>query len=271
MPELPEVETTRRGIAMPLVDQRVTEVVVRHRQLRWKVPDNLAETLKNKTLLGIDRRSKYLLLNFGDGTLIMHLGMSGSLRVLPKDTPAQKHDHIDIIFNNTLCLRLRDPRRFGAVLWAPPPIDEHFLLKELGPEPLSGAFNAEYLHRLTRNKKSNIKTVIMNAHYVVGVGNIYASESLFYAGIKPTRIASKLSVAEARKLVTSIQNVLEKSILAGGTTLQDFSQADGKPGYFAQQLAVYGRAGKPCRACNSPIHSRIIGGRNTYFCSKCQK
>jgi formamidopyrimidine-DNA glycosylase len=201
----------------------------------------------------------------------MHLGMSGSLRILPKDTPPQKHDHFDLVFNNKQCLRLRDPRRFGAVLWTSPPVEEHFLLKELGPEPLSKEFNAEYLYRLTRNKKTSMKNVIMNAHNVVGVGNIYASEALFYAGIKPTRIANKLTATDAEKLVKAIQDVLHKAIKAGGTTLQDFAQTDGKPGYFAQQLAVYGRAGKPCVKCNAPIRSRVIGGRNTYYCGKCQK
>ncbi|MFO7604483.1 MAG: bifunctional DNA-formamidopyrimidine glycosylase/DNA-(apurinic or apyrimidinic site) lyase [Gammaproteobacteria bacterium] len=270
MPELPEVETTRRGIEHHLVGQTVAAVIVRQRQLRWPIPTALSRQIKGRSIHGVGRRGKYLLIQFDNGTLIIHLGMSGSLRILDRETPAQKHDHFDLVLNNGQCLRLRDPRRFGCVLWS---VDwrQDKLIKDLGPEPLSADFNAEALYAQSRTRKVAVKNFIMNSHIVVGVGNIYASEALFRAGVRPTRIAGKLTRAETVQLVTVIKAVLQEAIKQGGTTLRDFTASDGRPGYFKQRLAVYGRAGEPCPRCQSIIKQVTLGQRASYYCPACQK
>ncbi len=269
MPELPEVETTCRGIAPHIQQQTVTDVIVRQPQLRWPIPGSLAEILTGSKIENIKRRGKYLLLETVHGTLILHLGMSGSLRFLPSQTPAGAHDHFDLVFG-THCLRLRDPRRFGAVLWTDQDIRQHKLIQSLGPEPLSDKFSTDYLYNKSRNRNVAIKNLIMNSHIVVGVGNIYASESLFMAGIHPKRKAGKISRKRYERLVNAIKTVLEKSIQQGGTTLKDFSNEDGKPGYFAQQLQVYGRKGEACYRCDAPIQQISIGQRSTFYCPHCQ-
>jgi len=270
MPELPEVETTVRGIQKHLTDQTVTAVVVRQRQLRWPIPKTLSRIINNKTIISVERRGKYILLQFENGTLMIHLGMSGSLRMLPKDSLVEKHDHFDLVVSNNKCLRLRDPRRFGSVLWAND-WQQHKLIKDLGPEPLLKDFNAEYLFAQSRKRKVAIKNLIMNSHIVVGVGNIYASEALFRAGVRPKRIAGKITKAEADNLVKVIKDVLKEAIKQGGTTLKDFTASDGKPGYFKQKLAVYGREGEPCLHCKTIIKQVTIGQRASYYCPKCQK
>ena len=270
MPELPEVETTRRGIEKHLTGKKVVDVIVRQRQLRWIIPKSLSRQIKDKKIIRVARRGKYLLLEFDSGALMIHLGMSGSLRVLAKDTPAEKHDHFDLVLNSGKCLRLRDPRRFGSVLWADD-WRQHDLIKDLGPEPLSAEFNADYLFEKSRKRKVAVKNFIMNSHIVVGVGNIYASEALFRAGIRPKRLAGKITKVETEKLVKVIKDVLKEAIKQGGTTLRDFTASDGKPGYFKQRLTVYGREGKPCLCCQSTIKQVTIGQRASYYCPSCQK
>jgi len=273
MPELPEVETTRLGL-MPLVQQTVAQVIIRNGSLRWPIPQQLPELLRGKTLHALSRRAKYILAHFDEGVLLLHLGMSGRICLLEKDEAPQKHDHFDIVFANGQVLRLRDPRRFGAVLWAGKIPQEHMLLKVLGPEPLEQAFDADYLYRNTRTRSAAIKIAIMDSHLVVGVGNIYASESLFRARIHPQRSAKSLTKAECARLVTEIKNTLSDALAAGGSSLRDFFGADGNPGYFQQQYFVYGRAndktGEPCRVCSSPIKMLRQGQRSTFYCGKCQ-
>ncbi|WP_299733419.1 bifunctional DNA-formamidopyrimidine glycosylase/DNA-(apurinic or apyrimidinic site) lyase [uncultured Endozoicomonas sp.] len=271
MPELPEVETTRRGIEPYIEGHNVAEVVVRDSRLRWPVPENINQILKGKTILSVKRRAKYLLLDTGSGHLIIHLGMSGSLRVMTEDAPVGKHDHIDIIFTNGQKLRYTDPRRFGAVLWTEAPIYEHKLLSHLGPEPLDGEFTAQRLFLLSRKKSQAVKTFIMDNKVVVGVGNIYASEALFKAGIRPDTPCGKVSKQRYERLTDAIIETLAKAIEQGGTTLKDFVGGDGKPGYFKQELAVYGRAGQPCLNCGKPIQEIKLGNRSSCFCSKCQR
>lgn len=271
MPELPEVETTKRGISKFVCHNPIINVTIRQPKLRWTVPDNLAQLLVGQSFHTVDRRGKYLLLPTDRGTLIIHLGMSGSLRILPADTDPQKHDHVDITFANGTLLRLRDPRRFGAVLWSEGEVDQHTLLHKLGIEPLSRQFNGNYLYEKARNRKIEIKLLIMNSHIVVGVGNIYASEALFLAGIRPTTTAHKVSVVRMEKLANAIKTVLKKAIKQGGTSLRDFTQSDGKPGYFQQSLNVYGKEGEPCVNCGSAIKLIKQGQRATYYCSRCQK
>ncbi len=270
MPELPEVETTRRGIAPLLKGARVEAVVVRQPRLRWPVPSHLEAQLTGRRLVRVTRRAKYLLFHFDEGTLILHLGMSGSLRVLPRQTPPQRHDHFDLIFENRL-LRLRDPRRFGAVLWTEAPPETHPLLARLGPEPLDDAFDGDHLYRCSRGRKTPVKRFIMDAQVVVGVGNIYANEALFHAGIHPTRPCGGISRARYSRLAASVKTVLQNAIEQGGTTLRDFRRADGRPGYFEQALAVYGRAGAPCPRCQAPLKRRIVAQRATYYCGRCQR
>lgn len=271
MPELPEVETTRRGIAPHLKHQTITDVIIRQYQLRWPIPKTLRKNIHQQTVRDIKRRGKYILIYFDNGTLILHLGMSGSLHIVDIDTPCQKHDHLDLIINQQCILRLRDPRRFGAVLWTRKPVAQHKLLKDLGPEPLENIFTAQHLYEASRKRKVSIKQFIMNSHIVVGVGNIYASEALFIAGIHPKRAAGKISLPRYQQLVTAIKNVLTAAIKQGGTTLRDFSNSDGKPGYFKQQLNVYGRKDKACPTCNKAITQSIIGQRSTFYCTHCQK
>ena len=270
MPELPEVETTRSGIAPHIEGQVVVEVVLRRRKLRYPVPQTLLTDLPGQVIERVQRRGKYLLLGCEAGTVMIHLGMSGSLRLVAAETPVEKHDHIDIVFENNQALRLRDPRRFGAVLWLKGDPEQHTLLASLGPEPLSDEFNADYLYRYSRKRKQAVKLFIMDSHTVVGVGNIYASEALFRAGIRPQLAAGKLSRQRCQALVGAIKAVLALAIKQGGTTLRDFVGGSGKPGYFKQQLQVYGRVGEPCYECGSNIKQQRLGQRASYYCSRCQ-
>lgn len=271
MPELPEVETTRRGIEPHLRGKCFSRVIVRQSQLRWPVPLELPTILPGLRVTSIDRRGKYLLLNTDAGSLLLHLGMSGSLRVIDGSQTAGKHDHVDFVFDDACTLRFNDPRKFGSVLWTTQPVEQHALLARLGPEPLSPAFDADYLLSQAARRRIAVKSLIMDSQVVVGVGNIYASESLFEAAILPTRTADTIDLADCSRLVTAIRNVLSRAIAQGGTTLRDFSNADGKPGYFQQQLAVYGRAGENCNRCQAPIRQLKIGQRASYFCSSCQR
>lgn len=270
MPELPEVETSRRGIAPHLEAQIVTDVIVRQPKLRWPIPRDLRRKLMGQELILVDRRAKYLLLRFRTGTLMLHLGMSGSLRVLAADTPPDKHDHIDVVFG-AVCLRLRDPRRFGAVLWTTDDTHHHPLIAHLGPEPLSDEFDAAHLATAAKGRKLAIKSFIMDGKVVVGVGNIYANEALFMAGIHPQRAAGRISLARLTVLVACIKRILAAAIEQGGTTLRDFQQEDGKPGYFAQELQVYGRGGLPCPACGHLLSEIRLGQRSTVYCGHCQR
>src|SRR6202795_4009010 len=271
MPELPEVETTRRGIAPALIGRRVTMVVVRDRRLRWPIDANLEATITHQVVRRIERRAKYLLIGFDKGTLIVHLGMSGSLRVLSADTPPTAHDHWDIQVDSGAVLRLHDPRRFGSALWTESDPLEHKLLAKLAPEPLSDSFDADYLFRATRRRSVAIKQFIMNSQVVVGVGNIYASEALFRAGLAPRRAVRRLTLKEAKALAQAIKDVLGEAIKIGGTTLRDYVNADGAPGYFRQKLFVYERAGAACRVCKSAVKQFVQGQRSTYWCSTCQR
>ncbi|HEX5340047.1 MAG TPA: bifunctional DNA-formamidopyrimidine glycosylase/DNA-(apurinic or apyrimidinic site) lyase [Gammaproteobacteria bacterium] len=270
MPELPEVETTRRGIEPHLLGRVITALTVRERRLRWPIPRALLKTLPGQRVEAITRRGKYLLLQTAAGTAILHLGMSGSLRVLTAVTSPQKHDHVDLIFDSGKVLRLRDPRRFGTLLWTTTDPARHKLLRGLGPEPLGGDFTGDYLFERSRQRKLAVKSFIMDSHVVVGVGNIYASESLFLAGIHPERAAGRISEARYAALAKSIRKVLTAAIKAGGTTLRDFVREDGAPGYFRQHLRVYGRDGQPCERCGTTIAQRVTGQRSTYYCPHCQ-
>ena len=270
MPELPEVETTRRGIEPHIVGKTLTGVVVRERRLRWPVPRQLHRSVAGQTVQSLQRRGKYLLLGLSTGTVIIHLGMSGSLRILNCKTSPQKHDHVDFVFQNGQCLRLRDPRRFGTVLFTRQDPLEHKLLADLGPEPLGHHFSGDYLFRQSRGKKVAVKLFIMNSKIVVGVGNIYANEALFLAGIHPKRSAGRLSAERCTRLAQAIKSVLRAAIKAGGTTLRDFTAEDGRPGYFQQQLHAYGKAGQPCSRCGTMIKHITLGQRATYYCPRCQ-
>ena len=270
MPELPEVETTRRGIAPHVVGRAVAAVEVREPRLRWPVPPDLAERLRGRRIDALERRAKYLLFAAGTDTLLVHLGMSGSLKFLPRAAAHGTHDHVDVHFEGGGCLRFTDPRRFGSFHLTSAPA-EHPLLRALGPEPFDAAFDADYLWRTGRGRKVAIKQHLMNGHVVVGVGNIYASEALYRAGIHPARPAGRVSRARFEPLVASVRAVLEEAIAEGGTTLRDFVGADGKPGYFATELAVYGREGEPCKQCGGPIRRSVIGQRATYYCTRCQR
>ncbi len=271
MPELPEVETTLRGIAPHIEGQTVKQVIVRQPQLRWPVPENLGETLTHLSIRSVSRRAKYLLIMTDVGTVILHLGMSGSLRILPEGKAANKHDHLDFIFNNGTLLRFNDPRRFGAVLWTTSPAEEHALLKDLGPEPLLPNFDGAYLYQSSRKRKKPIKSFIMDSNVVVGVGNIYANEALFMAGLHPARQSGRISLSRYQYLADCIKQVLESAIQQGGTTLRNFVNEAGNPGYFKQQLRVYGRAGLPCRECLQPLKEIRMANRTTVYCSHCQK
>ncbi len=269
MPELPEVETTRNGIAPHSVGKILTKVIVRNASLRWPIPSDLPQTIQNQKLLNLSRRGKYLLFRFNHGHLIVHLGMSGSLRVMPTNAPPTKHDHVDLGFGK-YCLRFNDPRRFGCILWTPKPIDSHELLAHLGPEPLLSEFNADYLHMRSRKRTQGVKTFVMDSRIVVGVGNIYANEALFNASIHPLKAAGKLSKNNCETLVAEIKQVLDHAIQRGGTTLKDFVGGDGKPGYFAQELNVYGRGGQACNNCGKTLTEKAISQRTTVYCTKCQ-
>lgn len=270
MPELPEVETTKRGILPHIINQTITQVIVRHDQLRWPIPATIQQILPGKMLVGIERRAKYLLLNTGNGTLIIHLGMSGHLRILSYASTPQKHDHVDIIFGNKKILRFTDPRRFGAILWCPGNPNQHHLLSKLGIEPLTKTLTGEYLWLHARNRTLPIKSFLMDNKVVTGIGNIYATEALFAAGIHPNAPAKSLSVKRLDLLVKSIKIILQRAIKRGGTTLKDFINSDGKPGYFSNQLKVYGRAGLPCYRCGATLQFKLIGQRSTVYCKQCQ-
>jgi formamidopyrimidine-DNA glycosylase len=271
VPELPEVETTRRGIAPALIARRVTGVVVRDRRLRWPIAEHFEAAITHQTIRRIDRRAKYILIGFDAGTLILHLGMSGSLRILGATVPPQLHDHWDICLDSGRVLRFHDPRRFGSALWTEANPLDHPLLAKLAPEPLSDAFDAEYLFRATRKRTVAIKQFIMNSQMVVGVGNIYASEALFRSGISPRRAARRLTRAQAAALTRAIKDVLAEAIEIGGTTLRDYVNAEGVPGYFRQKLFVYERSGEPCRVCKTPVKQFAQGQRSTYWCAICQR
>lgn len=270
MPELPEVETSCRGIAPHVKNTKIASVVIRQAQLRWSVPPALSTNATNAKIQDIARRGKYILITTNQGTIIIHLGMSGNLRILPADTPILKHDHVDIVLNTGKCLRFNDPRRFGCILWTTDDPLQHKLLTKLGVEPLTDCFTADYLFKQSRNKKIAIKQLIMNSHVVVGVGNIYACEALFAAGILPTTAAGKISKARYIKLVSAIKDILARAIDIGGTTLRDFLNSEGKPGYFKQQLNVYGRAGLACKRCQGELREIKLNNRSTVYCSHCQ-
>lgn len=270
MPELPEVEVCRLGISPHIINNTVSKVIVRNARLRWPIPEEV-QGIVGQMVHGVDRRAKYLLVRFSTGTLLLHLGMSGTIRVIDKDTPVAKHDHFDLIFVNGTALRLNDPRRFGAVLWLANHEDAQGLLSKLGPEPLSDDFTHGHLFTKSRNRKVPIKTFLMNNHVVVGVGNIYANETLFQAGIRPTAKAGSISKRRFDKLTDIIKQVLSAAIEQGGTTLKDFTQADGRPGYFAQSLNVYGRAGEDCLSCKTTLLEIKQSGRSSVYCPDCQK
>jgi formamidopyrimidine-DNA glycosylase len=270
MPELPEVETTCRGIAPHIIGQRITRVVVRERRLRHLIPRQFAARVTGAKIAGVSRRGKYLLVVCNAGTLIIHLGMSGNLRLVPAAKPAEKHDHVDLQLSNGLALRLRDPRRFGLMVWTEEDPLLHPLLRGLGPEPLTAAFTGAYLAKRAGNRSVPIKQFIMDAKIVVGVGNIYANEALFMAGVHPRRPAGEVTATECALIAKAIKRVLRRAIAAGGTTLRDYVDGAGRSGYFSQQLAVYGRAGQPCPRCAQPIEMVRMGQRATFFCPHCQ-
>ena len=270
MPELPEVETTRRGVAPYCEGRVVSELRVRESRLRWPVPDSLPAKLCGQRIASVERRAKYLLFRTQAGAVLIHLGMSGSLRVVPAAEPPRKHDHLDLVMEDQVCLRFNDPRRFGSCLWLEPG-EIHPLLEGLGPEPLSEAFTGELLYWRSRGRRAAVKQFIMDGRIVVGVGNIYANEALFLAGIRPDRAAGRISLARYTALAERVKLVLTSAIDQGGTTLRDFVGGDGKPGYFAQQLFVYGRGGAPCKQCGKKLQEVRLGQRNTVYCVACQR
>lgn len=271
MPELPEVETTRRGLLSHLTGRRIVSVVIREHRLRWPVPDSLPDVLKGQRVGAVDRRAKYLLLRCETGTLIVHLGMSGSLRLVDASTRPAKHEHWDIVLSDGGVLRYRDPRRFGSVHWAAGDAANHRLLRGLGPEPLSGDFTGERLYARSRGRAVAVKVFLMDARIVVGVGNIYASEALFRAGIRPDRAAGRISRQRYGGLAGAVRDVLEDALKSGGTTLRDFVGGQGQPGYFKQDLRVYGRAGRMCPRCGGVVRVCRLGQRASYFCGSCQR
>ena len=271
MPELPEVETTRRGIEPLVAGKAVAQVLIHNASLRWPVPDLLQHVLPGQKVSHVSRRSKYLLFDFDRGTLIVHLGMTGHLRLDSATAEMRKHDHVEIVFTDGTALRYNDPRRFGAILWTEEDPFQHPRLSALGPEPFTPGFNASYLYKLSRNRKVAVKQFLMDAHVVVGVGNIYASEALFRAGIAPVRPAGKVSRLAYKRLVQVVVAVLTEALAAGGTTIRDFADSEGRPGYFTQSLCVYGRAGQPCVTCTTPVKLIKLGQRSTFYCPVCQK
>lgn len=270
MPELPEVETTVQGIKPHVEGETVKQVIIRQHQLRWPITKNLVKHLQYQTILTIHRRAKYLCFATEVGNLIIHLGMSGRLRILTMEQPPQAHDHVDIILTNGKTLRYTDPRRFGAILWTSDAFDRHPLLRELGPEPLSPAFSGQYLHQKISRKSTAIKSLIMDSKIVVGVGNIYAAEALFEANIHPAKQAKQLSLEECARLVKAIKRILRSAIRQGGTTLKDFLNSEGKPGYFSQFLKVYGRSNLPCFTCGTLLKTLVLQNRSTVICETCQ-
>lgn len=270
MPELPEVETTRRGLAPHVEGRRITAVTLRRPDLRWPIPAEVADLLPGQRVEAVRRRAKYLLLDTAAGSALLHLGMSGSLRVLPGDTPLRAHDHVDLVLDSGRVLRFNDPRRFGCLLWQPVG-STHELLAGLGPEPLSDLFDGDYLFRRSRGRSAAIKTFLMDQAVVVGVGNIYAAEALFMAGIAPLRAAGKVSRERYARLADAVKAILGHAIQRGGTTLRDFISPDGAPGYFEQELAVYGRPGEPCRTCGRRLRLAAIAQRASVWCPACQR
>ena len=270
MPELPEVETTRRGIAPHLVGHRIEKVVARVPALRWPIPPALPRLLRGREILAVTRRAKYLLVESEPGALLLHLGMSGSLRVLPRDTPLRPHDHVDFHLDSGKLLRFNDPRRFGCVLWQAAG-EVHELLADLGPEPLAPGFDGDHLWRVSRGRSAPVKHFLMDQRIVVGVGNIYAAEALFSAGVHPAREAGKVARGRYARLADEVRRILEHSIKRGGTTLRDFTDADGEPGYFEQELNVYDREGLPCKVCGTRIRAADWGQRQTCYCPRCQR
>jgi formamidopyrimidine-DNA glycosylase len=270
MPELPEVETARRGLAPHLEGRRVAAVVLRRPDLRWPIPPEVARLLPGQRIAAVRRRAKYLLLDTDAGSALLHLGMSGSLRVLPADTPVGAHDHVDLALEDARVLRFNDPRRFGCLLWQAPG-DVHPLLRELGPEPFDDAFDADYLFALSRGRKAPVKTFLMDQRVVVGVGNIYVAEALFAAGVSPLRAAGRVSRERYARICAEIRRILHYAIARGGTTLRDFLSPDGAPGYFEQELAAYGRGGEPCPRCGRPLKHAMVGQRATVWCGHCQR
>ncbi len=271
MPELPEVETSRRGIEPYLLNKKIKKITIRQHKLRWPIPQNLAELATGKVIHAVSRRAKYIYLELDNATIIIHLGMSGSLRICTDKNLAEKHDHIDIQVSGNKILRFRDPRKFGCVLWAQGSVEQHKLIQPLGPEPLSDIFTAEYLHNKARKRQCSIKSFIMNSHIVVGIGNIYASEALFRARINPKRKAGNISLKRLQRLVQAIKSTLESAIIEGGTTLRDFTGSSGQPGYFAQKLLVYGKTGENCSICGNTIKCISQQARSTFYCTQCQK
>ena len=270
MPELPEVETVRRGVEPHCRGRTVRRLLVRDARLRWPVPEQLVTAVCGQTIEAVERRAKYLLFRMQAGSLLVHLGMSGSLRVVACDAPLLAHDHIDLNLEGGIALRYHDPRRFGSFLWVPAG-EAHPLLQGLGPEPLSASFDGELLYRRSRSRKAPIKNFIMDAKVVVGIGNIYANEALFLAGIRPDRAAGRVSLARYERLAEEIKRVLTNAIEQGGTTLRDFVGSDGRPGYFARQLSVYGRAGEPCTRCGRALREVRLGQRTSVYCVTCQR
>jgi formamidopyrimidine-DNA glycosylase len=271
MPELPEVETTRRGLAPHAVHHRIAELRVYDPRLRWPVPSSLPARLAGRRIDALDRRSKYLLFRLGADALVVHLGMTGSLRAFRQPPPRRPHDHVDIVLDSGTTLRYHDPRRFGAFVWAAAPVEAHPLLARLGPEPFDPRFDATYLASVTKRRRAAIKLALMDNHVVVGVGNIYANEALFRAGIRPTIGAHRVGRARLARLVDTVRETLSDAIAKGGSTLRDYVDSDGEPGYFQLETFVYGRAGLPCRVCATPIRSVRQGGRATCYCPRCQR
>ncbi len=271
MPELPEVETARRGIEPCLKGRRVMDIVVRQRRLRWPVPRALQKELTGQTVISVTRRAKYLLINTAAGSAILHLGMSGSLRIVPTASEHGPHDHVELALDSGSSLRLTDPRRFGALLWTRTSPEQHPLLRDLGPEPLGDAFSGDYLHRRSRGRRLAVKNFLMDSRTVAGVGNIYANEALFMAGIHPARQAGRISAQRFETLANSVRGVLQQAIQQGGTTLRDFVNSEGRPGYFQQTLQVYGRGGQPCPVCLTPLRLIQLGRRSTFYCPRCQR
>ena len=268
MPELPEVETTRRGIEPHVCGQRIDNIILRDTRLRWPISAEVAD-LGGRQIQQVSRRGKYLLMQLDRGSLIWHLGMSGSMRILPVGAAAQSHEHVELQLANGQSLRFRDPRRFGALLYSETDPLQHRLLNQLGPEPLGDDFDTDYLYQRCRQRSTAIKNVLMNSHIVVGVGNIYASEALYRAGIRPTRAARRISKPRIARLIDAVRGTLTTAIERGGTTLQDFTQVDGKPGYFSNELQVYGNTGK-CQVCGAPIKHLVQAQRSSYYCPECQ-
>ena len=271
MPELPEVETTRIGIAAHILAETIREVEVRDCRLRWPVPAQLGKKLRGQTIRKISRRAKYLVFHTDRGYMLLHLGMSGSLRILTEDLPPGKHDHVDFIFASGTRLRFRDPRRFGSIHWTGNDPEKHPLLCNLGPEPLSDTLDGDYLYNKSRGRTQSIKTFLMDSRIVVGIGNIYASESLFVAGIHPKRRTGNISHARYKILAAAIKQVLHQALEKGGTTLRDFINGEGEPGYFRHELKVYDRHGLPCYTCHTPIRESRLGQRSSFYCTKCQR